>query len=159
MSVEIQKVEKAKVAIVNSRGEILTLRRSQEEETRRGEWDWAGGTLDEGETNLRKALLREVEVEELPGTKLHNIRPLDVKSKIEDGAFKVSYLLAATATFPPDGISLSFEHDDYAWIPRVEYPGLTIPKKYRNAVVLGAPIFEELVQLTQNLSQPELVTA
>jgi len=149
---EIVSVEKSKVAVVNTEGEILVLTRSQEEDTRPGGLDWPGGKLDPGETNPLSALIREVG-EELPGSQLHNIRPLDVRRKIKAGTLFTSHLFAAIAQFSPEGIELSFEHSDHAWVPRDNFPDLDIPNKYKKAVALGAPIFEELVELCRADSQ------
>jgi len=131
---------KAKVAIVNSVGAILALRRSPLEDTRQGEWDWPGGSFDAVDTSISDVLGREVEIEEMPGTRLHDVRPLHVKSKIVEGGFKVSLLMAAWATLPEGGITLSHEHDDFAWFMPDEYAELAIPKKYKAAVVAGAPV-------------------
>lgn len=161
MSAEIEIIQKAKVAIVDSDGAILTLRRSQFEASRPGELDWPGGTFDKDETSISKVIAREVEIEEIPGVKLNNLRTLDVSSKILNGAFKVSYLLAATAEFPTKGIELSHEHDEALWIPQEDYDELLIPKKYRAAVALGASIFNELTLMYQSNSQhvPVLTTS
>ncbi len=145
---------KAKVAIVGPDGGILTLIRSQSEDTRKGEHDWPGGSFDDGETGILEVLHREVHVEELPGTQLHDVRPLHARSKLTETGFKVSLLLAARATFPETGIALSDEHDGYEWVAADDYPDLLIPKKYKAAVAGGAPVFEELVELYTPDSQP-----
>jgi hypothetical protein len=147
------KLQKAKVAILNHRGEILTLRRSEHEDTRRGEFDWPGGSFEDGVTEPVEVLFDEMD-QELPGTRLRFIRRLDRVSKTRAGAKVVSHLLAATAEFPEDGIVFgpedAPEHDGAMWVPPSEYSGLLIPNKYKAAVAAGAPVFQEIVQLIQN---------
>lgn len=143
---EIQKTEKAKVAIVNSLGEILVLTRSKYEDTRQGESDWPGGTL-EGKESAIDGLIRDAG-EELPGTTLDNIRPLHAAGKVVSGKFVMSYLFAATAEFPDSGIELSYEHSAFAWVPQDQFPRLDIPKKYKVGVALGSSILDELADLS-----------
>lgn|GEM_PF-4123155 len=147
------KLMKAKVAILNSRGEILTLRRSEHEDTRKGEFDWPGGTFEAGVTEPVEVLFDEMS-QELPGTQLRYIRQLNKVRKTRAGVRVVSHLFAATAEFPEDGIVFgpedAPEHDAAMWVPPSEYSGLIIPNKYKAAVAASAPIFEEIVQLIQN---------
>lgn len=145
---------KAKVAIISPDGKVVSLRRSQDEDTRKGEWDWPGGSFDEDETAIHDVLHREVHLEELPGTQLHDVRPLHVRSKITEVGFKVSLLLAARATPPEGGFVLSGEHSDIGLVDPDDYPDLLIPKKYRTAVAAGAPLFQELVELYQGEAWP-----
>ena len=146
---EIPKEVKAKVAIVNKDGDILTLRRSQNEETRRGESDWAGGTVDEGET-VRQGLLREVG-EELPGTELveGTIIPIYTKSKIKNEVAVTTELFAAVARYPEGGIVLGEEHDLAEDLPVENYPDLVMPNKYKTAVMIGEPVIRYLAELQQ----------
>jgi 8-oxo-dGTP pyrophosphatase MutT (NUDIX family) len=147
------KLFKAKIAIVNGAGEILTLKRSQHEDTRKGEWDWPGGTFDAGEIEPIEVVFREMD-QELPGTTPHYIRRLDKVRKTRAGVRVVSHLFAATAEFPADGIVFgpedAPEHDEAIWVPPSEYPGLVIPNKYKIAVAANAPIFQEIIELIQN---------
>jgi 8-oxo-dGTP pyrophosphatase MutT (NUDIX family) len=148
---EVEQKEKAKVAIVrviNNMPSILVLTRSELEDTRVGQGDWAGGSLDDGEKPV-EGLVREVG-EELPGVELQNITKLTVRRKMRDGVRVVSHLYAATAELPPDGIELSAEHDAYAWIPFDEFPDVDIPNKYRKAVASesGRMVLDELAELS-----------
>lgn len=151
MGMEIPKQEKAKAALVNENGDILTLRRSQEEETRPGESDWPGGTRDEDET-VMQALFREIEQEELPGTKLvrETILPIYAKTKIKDGVAVTTHLFAAVAKYPEGGIVLSSEHDLAEHRSPEDYPGLDIPNKYKTALVLGESVINYFAELQQN---------
>jgi 8-oxo-dGTP pyrophosphatase MutT (NUDIX family) len=146
MGAETEMLEKAKVAIVNGQGEILVLTRSELEDSRPGEPDWAGGKFDSEETSPQAVMLREVG-EEMPGTKLDNIMPLHVYSKIKAGKFAISYFFAATAKFPTDGVVLSHEHSDAAWVPRDEFQDLNIPSKYKAAVALGESVLDRVAAL------------
>jgi 8-oxo-dGTP pyrophosphatase MutT (NUDIX family) len=138
---------KAKVAILNGLGQILTLRRSSKEETREGEWDWPGGKFEPGESTVLQVLEREVEREEVRGSQLIDLHFMHVIRKQINGGYKVSYLLAGRALFPPEGIVLSDEHDDYDWIYPEEYPNLDIPNKYKNVVANRPEMLAEVVQL------------
>jgi 8-oxo-dGTP pyrophosphatase MutT (NUDIX family) len=156
--VDVEKKEKAKVAIVtviDSRPSILVLTRSQLEDTRKGESDWAGGSVDEGEKPV-EALRREVEQEELPGVILGNITKLIVRRKMRDGVRVVSHLFAATAELPPAGIELSAEHDAYDWVPFDEFPNTDIPNKYKKAVASesGRLVLDELAELSLQAATP-----
>lgn len=156
--VDVEKKEKAKVAIVaviDNTPSILVLTRSQLEDTRVGEGDWAGGSVDDGEKPV-EALKREVEQEELPGVTLGNITELTVRRKMRDGVRVISHLFAATAELPPDGIELSVEHDAYDWVPFDEFPNTDIPNKYRKAVASesGRLVLDELAELSLQEAAP-----
>lgn len=176
MGFQIPHTEKIKAAIVNDRGDILTLTRSQHEETRPGRHDWAGGKVDEVEIDGKRyretvgdTAEREISIEEMPGTVLHNVTALYTKAEIEDGKFKITYLVGATATFPEAGIVLGVpgelpEHIDGVWLPQSDYrednQELTIGSKYIRAVQSGAHILDRLAGLAQPLGEvPILVPA
>lgn len=168
MGLEIPQREKIKVAIVNDRGEILTLTRSEHEDTRPGERDWPGGKVDSHPDGRRESLggtlFREATIEEIPGTTLHNVTALAVKSEIEDGAFKTTYLVAATATFPEEGIILGPtngvpEHIDGVWLAQADYEGLAIPNKYAKAVKNGGQILDRLAELAQPIGELPILVA
>ncbi|MGH7240662.1 MAG: hypothetical protein ACREHG_11500 [Candidatus Saccharimonadales bacterium] len=76
---------------------------------------------------------------------------------------KVANLLAATTTLPEDGLRLSDEHDDFGWFMPEGCTGLDTPKKYKTAVSLGGPVFDELVTRINGDREPartaELVQA
>jgi hypothetical protein len=185
MSAEIEREQKAKVAILGPKGKILTPRRSQLELTRKGEYDWFGGSFEAKESSLNKVVHREVTLEELPGIRLDHLTALHAKAAVEAGGFKISYLLAAIAKnlppevlrleeqdppeeqelegFPgviiPSGLlELSGEHDLVGWVDPEDYTGLKIPKKYRIGAAIGrnGPIFGNLVELYQSDGTPAL---
>ncbi len=179
MGLNIENERKVKVAIIGPHGKILTGRRSQEEHTRKGEYDWFGGSFNPRESNLMRVARREVTIEEIPGIELAHPRALHVKAVVVDGGFKTSYLIAAAAknlpeealmleaqnppddqepdnfpgiVIPPGIISMGDEHDLIGWVAPVNYnKNFLIPKKYRMAANIGrkGPIFRELVQLYQ----------
>ncbi len=149
-------IEKAKVAIVDARDRILVPIRSWEEDTRRLKPDLFGGTHDPGETNPAHVVRRETG-EELLGAELDNITLLYEHSSRKYGVPVVSRFFAATAEFPPEGVVLGPEHLGFAWVPREDFAELDIPDKYKTAVRLGAPIFEELVELQRSVHQQEYV--
>ncbi len=155
MSIEIPREQKAKIALVNEDGEILTLRRSQDQKSRPGEWDWPGGKIKDkehrNETTL-EGLFREVEGEEMPGTRVvrETVTLIYAKTEEEDGVLVTSRLYAGVGAFPEGGIALSSEHDLSAHKPREEYPGLGMPGKYETGLVLGEQVINYLAELQRS---------
>lgn len=133
----LETVEKAKVGIlgyVNQRPSVLLLTRSIYEDTRPGQHDWAGGKLDPGEAPI-DALMRETEVEELPGVVLRYVTDLKTRDKTKvDGIRVISHLFIALAEFPTGRIQRSREHSEDAWWPLDELDRSTLPNKYQTAL-------------------------
>jgi 8-oxo-dGTP pyrophosphatase MutT (NUDIX family) len=145
-----EKAKAAIVGVVNGKVSILNLIRSMHEDTRVGEGDWVGGTLDPGEMPI-DGLIREAG-QELPGASLQYITELTTRKKIRQGLRMASHLFAAIAKFPDSGIGLSEEHSDYEWVPLDEYPGIDIPNKYKEAVASpsGLPVIKGLALIARH---------
>jgi len=92
-----------------SDGKILFLRRSKEETSKHGMYEFPGGKLEEGETVKEAAL---IETKEEAGLDVKIIRQLN--SHVDHTKKKVYHCFLAV---PKKGarVTLSFEHDDYKW--------------------------------------------
>lgn len=154
MSVEIPREYKAKIAIINEDGDVYTLRRSEDDENRPGGWDWPGGNVKDKEhrkETIGEGMFREVEDEEMPGTRLlrETVTLIYAKTKIKEGVMITSHLYAGVALFPENGVALSPEHEIGEYKSREEYPGLGMPSKYETALILGEDVIEHLAELQQ----------
>lgn len=106
-----------------SDGKYLILRRSNTDRSRKGEWDLAGGMVDEGET-IRQGAIREVEEE----TNLNKV----LSANLLFSASGISYSATDSADvnyvflyflLEVDGseeVTVSFEHDKYVWLTKDE---------------------------------------
>lgn len=109
-----------------SDGKYLLLRRSDTDVSRKGEWDLAGGVVDEGET-ISQGALREVK-EEAGLTQVESCRLVFSASGISysatDNEEKNYVFLYYYLTVSGDeDITLSFEHDRYLWVTRDDLEG------------------------------------
>jgi 8-oxo-dGTP diphosphatase len=103
----------AKVLLVNSAGEVLTLRRSNTDQRRPGEDDIPGGWVDEGE-ELSEAAVRETEEE--AGIKLNksDIRLVYAYTAMTDkGNVVWAFYIGRTEQTE---VTLSSEHDRAEWV-------------------------------------------
>ena len=100
-----------KAAILNAHGQALLLRRSKTHPTLALQWDLPGGTWYEG--SYEETLLREVEEE--TGLHAQHLKLWHANPELqENGTYKlfVSYIARAHG----ETITLSKEHDMYAWV-------------------------------------------
>lgn len=105
-----------KALVINSKQEVLILRRSASDNRRPLQWDLPGGHLDDGEA-LDKGVLREV----LEETGLSVADASLVFSKTEyrvwnGGEGSVLFMFFAVHT-QETTVTLSEEHDQYEWVP------------------------------------------
>jgi len=97
-------------ALIESEGRVLLVRRAAWD-TLPGRWELAGGKVDRGEP-LLEALAREVEEE--TGLMLASSRRLSTREMLSPRGRTVrEYVYAATAV---GTVTLSREHDAYAWV-------------------------------------------
>ncbi|HEY8999224.1 MAG TPA: NUDIX hydrolase [Candidatus Saccharimonadales bacterium] len=103
----------AKALITGKQGDILVLRRSATHPRFAHHFDFPGGEV---EANESPALAVAREVKEETGL---TIDPSELSllfdKKVDDGLRHVLFIVELTVT--PD-ISLSWEHDDYAWFTK-----------------------------------------
>ena len=116
-----------KTLVLNAAGEILILRRSATDNRRPLQWDLPGGQLEAGES-LEEGVKREVLEEtglQVEGT--HILYSKTEYRKWKEGEASVVFLLYASHA-TSDSVTVSDEHDHYAWkriqeaLPLFEYP-------------------------------------
>lgn len=103
----------AKVMIVNEEGKILALRRSQSDVRRPGQWDFAGGHVDDGEDMMAAA--RREALEEA-GLQLDDIRLVFALSEMTPEHGAGTWLVFVAHMAGSEDIQLSHEHDEFAWM-------------------------------------------
>ncbi len=100
-----------KMLLVDKNNQYLLLQRSMESKGNPGTWELPGGKVDDGES-LETALLREVEEE--TGL-ITEITGLVGTAESSLGDKKIVYVIMEGIS-DGEGISLSKEHDDFAWV-------------------------------------------
>lgn len=106
-------------------GTFLILRRSDTDTSRVGEWDLAGGVVDEGES-IRGGALREVKEEtgisETTKSQLF-FTTSGVAYSNSSGEY-INYIFLYYLLETVDGlpVKLSFEHDQFKWVKKEELP-------------------------------------
>lgn len=110
-----------RAVISNAKGDILLVRRSGTDEAfYGGTWDLPGGQAEAGE-DVSQAARREA-MEEV-GIDLVDPRPVFAMSKVrKEGTGTWAFFAATTTTALP---TLSWEHDDYKWVPLADLPQYT----------------------------------
>ena len=109
-----------KAIVLNSKGQLLALRRSKTDIRRPGQWDLPGGMLDAGET-LEHGVMREIKEE--ADIRVNEVRPLycytdkthwvDDNGSHEINVIRIFYVAHISSN---DSVALSHEHDEYAWL-------------------------------------------
>lgn len=109
----------SKVLVVNDKGEVLALRRSQTDERRPGQWDFPGGWVDAGE-DVHKAAIRETKEE--AGIEIANPELLFAFSEMVEKSPVLgsrhgsgTWLLFVEHISGKPEVTISEEHDAYAW--------------------------------------------
>ena len=102
----------SKVLIVNEKGEVLALRRSQTDERRPGEWDFPGGWVEADEDTL--AAVKREAVEEA-GVTLQDPQLVFAFSEMTTEHGSGTWLLYIDHVASQPEVKLSYEHDTFAW--------------------------------------------
>jgi len=107
-----------KTIVVREDGKLLALRRSKTCPRRPFSWDLPGGDVEFGE-ELEVSAKREVQEE--AGLAVSEIALLDVVGFVaKDGHYWAT--VAYVTHVPQDAeVSISWEHDQFEWIPREEF--------------------------------------
>lgn len=109
----------SKVLVVNEKGEVLALRRSQTDDRRPGQWDFPGGWVDAGEDTHRAAIREtreEAGIDIIDPQLVFAFSEMTAKSKTlgsKEGSG--TWLLYVEHISGDPEITLSEEHDAYAW--------------------------------------------
>lgn len=102
----------SKVLVVNEKGEVLALRRSQTDDRRPGQWDFPGGWVDADE-DTHSAVKREAKEE--AGITLSDPTLVFGFSEMTTKYGSGTWLLYVDHVVGELEITLSYEHDAYAW--------------------------------------------
>ncbi len=116
-----------KVIVLNSKNNILVIRRSDTAKIRPLGWDLPGGSLEFGE-DPKKVIKREIEEE--TGINTGQIELLDITSFLEED--KYTLMIGYTAYADKTDVKLSFEHDLYKWSTKDDFLNSDIPDTYKN---------------------------
>jgi 8-oxo-dGTP diphosphatase len=103
-----------KAIVVNKKGEILILQRS-EKSGAGGKWSLPGGALEYGEDPI-EAIKREIEEE--TNLTVTNIRPFHLKSYTEKDDFVV--IIGYVCEAESEKVQLNWEHDNFKWLTKEE---------------------------------------
>ncbi|MBP9728165.1 MAG: NUDIX domain-containing protein [Candidatus Moranbacteria bacterium] len=114
--------------IRNDKGEILVLKRSDQDDHKPGVWETPGGGVDTEEAP-QKALEREVMEE--TGLAIIVKEPFNIFTFRKDsGEFKVGMTFLCETT--SGEVTLSHEHSEYRWILPSEFKNLpSVPSLYQ----------------------------
>lgn len=104
----------AKVLIVNEKGDVLVLRRSQADERRPGQWDFPGGWV-EADEDTHTAVKREA-VEEA-GITLVDPQLVFAFSEMTTSYGSGTWILYIDHITGAPAVKLSHEHDMHVWMP------------------------------------------
>ena len=107
-----------KALVLNSRGEVLILRRSSTDSARPHDWDLPGGGIDPGE-EPGQAVLREIAEEVSISLTADAIRLIG-KETTQYGEPRNHVVLRFLYNARVDDnttVSLSYEHDQFEWLP------------------------------------------
>lgn len=104
----------AKSVLLNSRDEVLLLRRSQTDRRRPGQWDFPGGGIDAGE-DLAAGAVREISEESgltVDASQLKLVYAATENYQDKESVTRLLFVCRVEA----EQIQLSFEHDDHKWV-------------------------------------------
>lgn len=101
----------AKVVILNEKGEVLLLKRSEDDSNRPGDWDFPGGEI-EADEYIEVGVKRETSEE--AGLAIDSLRLVSAATeKYETNS--VTRLLFMSKV-PDQQVVLSLEHSEYKWL-------------------------------------------
>lgn len=102
----------SKVLVVNDKGKVLALRRSQTDDRRPGQWDFPGGWVDDGEDVL--AAVKREAVEEA-GLEIKDPKLVFAFSEMTTDHGSGTWILCIAHVSGEPDVTLSYEHDAHAW--------------------------------------------
>lgn len=115
-----------RMLIRDENGRCLLLKRSMNNKSNVGKWEFPGGKIDPGE-KFEDAMLREVAEETRLKVRLERVGG---SAESEMPAVRVAYLIFE-GTKEAGEVCLSSEHDDYAWVTPQELPKYDLVEQFR----------------------------
>lgn len=115
-----------RMLIRDGSGRFLLLKRSVNNKSNVGKWEFPGGKIDPGE-KFDEALLREVAEE--TGLKV-SLERVAGSAESEMPAVRVAYLIFE-GVMEAGEVCLSSEHDDYAWVTPQQLPRYDLIEAFR----------------------------
>jgi 8-oxo-dGTP diphosphatase len=116
-----------KVIVTDKNGRCLLLRRSASSKNNAGMWDFPGGKVDAGE-KFDEALVREVEEETGLKIALEKVAGA-AQSQLLD---RIVVYLVMQGRGLSGLVTLSSEHDQFAWVPRSELASVDMCPQFRS---------------------------
>ena len=104
--------EIAKCIVLNSRGEVLLLKRGMSAPRRPGEWDFPGGIVDQDE-NHENAALRELKEE--AGIAVTEAVLFYASTKFDENNVNVCLFYYLVDLENESEVRISWEHDEFKW--------------------------------------------
>lgn len=121
-----------KAALLNAHGQVLLLRRSSTHPTMAHQWDLPGGLWEGG--SFEETIIRETQEE--TGLTAEDVKLWRAAPELqEDGKYKL--YLSFVGKVHAHQITLSKEHEDYAWVGPHDAGEYQLPLVWEN-VLLGA---------------------
>lgn len=109
----------AKAVILNSNGEVLLLKRSQDDDSRPGDWDFPGGGIEDGE-EITSGIAREIAEEAGIIVEPKELQLVYAATQFYDDAAESVTRLLFLAKTASSLVKLSFEHDHFQWVSLVQ---------------------------------------
>jgi 8-oxo-dGTP diphosphatase len=119
-----------KVVVLNRRGKILILRRSESSARPLG-WDFPGGALEPGE-DPEKGALRELQEETGIVSEKAQLYDAQMAGKVMQVYANFTLLLAYKVRVDTSEVQISREHESYQWMSREEVLALPMPSLLKN---------------------------
>jgi 8-oxo-dGTP pyrophosphatase MutT (NUDIX family) len=115
----MRKIVIAKALLFNEQGELLLVRRSKTAPRRALEWDFPGGYVDDDDESYQAACLREVQEEAGLSVVDNHLGLVYTESALGDfgGQYSDVSWLYFKGTATSTDVKLSYEHDDFTWVP------------------------------------------
>lgn len=116
-----------KAVLLDGQGRCLLLRRSRNNRTSAGSWEWPGGKVEPGE-DFASAVVREVHEETALEIELTGVAGA---AQCEMAEINVA-LLCMEAKVTAGEVMLSDEHDEYAWVSLAEFACFPLAEQIKN---------------------------
>lgn len=120
-----------KALILNTRGEILVVYRTETAPTRPNEWDIPGGELEFGEA-ATEGMTREI-LEET-GLSVSTLEPFYIETVMAEDQENFWVLVTYHARAVTNDVTLSYEHNDYKWVSPDEFLAISTSPRQKRAL-------------------------